>query len=131
MGEPRKTDVVLIVEDEPLIRMVGVCILQDEEFEVREAANADEAIAILEVEEVNLIFTDVHMPGSMDSLGLADYVQEQWPPIKIIITSGHGMRTAASLPFGAMFMPKPYDSGALTNCIRTMIARAESHQHAS
>jgi two-component system, response regulator PdtaR len=114
--------VVLIVEDEPLIRVVGVCILQDAGFEVREAASADEAVTILEAnDEIRLIFTDVHMPGSMDGLRLAHYVREPWPQVKIIVTSGYGKTTAASLPAGVMFMPKPYDSGALTRRIRAVM----------
>ena len=61
--------VVLIVEDEPLLRMVAADIVQDAGFETIEAAHADSAIAILEArKDIRIVFTDVHMPGSMDGL---------------------------------------------------------------
>ena len=81
--------VVLIVEDEPLVR-VGACnMIEDAGFEVIEAASADEAIRILESRsDIRVVFTDVHMPGTMDGLRLAHAVRGRWPPIKIIVTSG-------------------------------------------
>ena len=70
MGEPMRPSVaVLIVEDEPLIRMGTVYLLREADFEVHEAGSADAAIALLELhKEIRLIFTDVDMPGSMDGL---------------------------------------------------------------
>jgi CheY-like chemotaxis protein len=90
MEEPRRPSVaVLIVEDEPLIRLGAVYQIEDAGFEVYEADSADAAIALLEVhKEICLIFTDVDMPGSMDGLKLAHYVRGRWPPVKIIVTSG-------------------------------------------
>jgi CheY-like chemotaxis protein len=79
--------VVLIVEDEPLVRWSGLKMLEDADFEVIEAANADEAIRILESRnDIRVVFTDVQMPGSMDGLKLAHAVRNRWPPIKIIVT---------------------------------------------
>ena len=91
MREPKRPSAaVLIVEDEPLIRMGAVVLIEDAGFEVYEAGSADDAIALLEVhKEICLIFTDVDMPGSMDGLKLAHYVRGRWPPVKIIVTSGH------------------------------------------
>ena len=91
MGEPMRPSVaVLIVEDEPLIRMGTVYLIEDAGFEVYEGGSADAAIALLELhKEIRLIFTDVDMPGSMDGLKLAHYVRGRWPPVKIIVTSGH------------------------------------------
>ena len=124
MEEPRRPGVaVLIVEDEPLIRLGAVYQLEDAGFEVYEAGSADAAIALLEVhKEICLIFTDVDMPGSMDGLKLAHYVRGRWPPVKIIVTSGHVKVPEESLPSGALFMPKPYDSAVITHKIREMIA---------
>ena len=88
-----------------------------------EAGSADAAIALLELDaEIRLIFTDVNMPGSMDGLKLAHYVCGRWPPVKIIVTSGHVKFTEESLPAGALFMPKPYDSAAITHKIKEMVA---------
>ena len=124
MGEPMRPSVaVLIVEDEPLIRMGAVYIMEDAGFEVYEAGSADAAIALLELhKEIRLIFTDVDMPGSMDGLKLAHYVRGRWPPVKIIVTSGHVKVTEESLPAGALFMPKPYDPAEITNKVRELIA---------
>ena len=84
-----KRPVVLIVEDELLVRMDAMRAIETDGFEVVEANNADEAIAILEQRnDISLIFTDIDMPGSMDGLKLAHFVKDRWPPIKIIATSG-------------------------------------------
>lgn len=124
MGEPgRPSAAVLIVEDEPLIRMGAVSLIEDAGFEVYEAGSADAAIALLERhEEIRLIFTDVDMPGSMDGLKLAHYVRGRWPPVKIIVTSGHVKVTEESLPAGALFLPKPYEPAEITRRVREMLA---------
>ena len=124
MGEAeRQRAAVLIVEDEPLIRMGAVYLIEDAGFEVYEAASADAAIALLELhKEIRLIFTDVDMPGSMDGLKLAHYVRGRWPPVKIIVTSGHVKVAEESLPAGALFLPKPYDPAEITHKVREMIA---------
>jgi CheY-like chemotaxis protein len=116
--ESAKKAVVLIVEDEPLVRVGAVRMIEDAGFEVIEAANADEAIRILEIRrDIGVVFTDVQMPGSMDGLKLAHAVRDRWPPIKIIVTSGHVMPTEQNIPEGARFFAKPYNkeqiSGAL------------------
>jgi two-component system, response regulator PdtaR len=78
--------VILTVEDETLVSVFLGGILQDAGYRVIAAANADEAIAILEArEDVRILITDVNMPGSMDGLRLAAAVKDRWPPIKIII----------------------------------------------
>src|ERR1700677_2495023 len=123
MEEPgRPSAAVLIVEDEPLIRMGAVDLIENAGFEVYEAGSADAAIALLELhKEIRLIFTDVDMPGSMDGLKLAHYVRGRWPPVKIIITSGHIKVTEESLPAGAIFLPKPYDPTEIAHEVRELI----------
>ena len=119
----RPSAAVLIVEDEPLIRMGTVYLIEDAGFEVYEAGSADAAIALLELhKEIRLIVTDVDMPGSMDGLKLAHYVRGRWPPVKIIVTSGHVKVTEESLPSGALFIPKPYDPAEITHKIRELVA---------
>src|ERR1700721_2189757 len=96
--------VILIGDDETLIRLAAVQIAEDEGFDVVEAANADEAIEILEGrDDIRVIFTDIHMPGSMDGLKLARAVRDRWPPIKIIVKSGHEYPSEDDLPEGARF----------------------------
>ncbi|WP_426437262.1 response regulator transcription factor [Bradyrhizobium genosp. P] len=81
--------VVLIVEDEFLIRMNAVDMIEACGFHSADAKNADDAIAILEArDDVRVIFTDIQMPGSMDGLKLAAAVRDRWPSIAIIATSG-------------------------------------------
>jgi CheY-like chemotaxis protein len=118
-GDNKKIAAVLIVEDEPLIRLGAVKIIEDGRFEVIEAASADEAIRILECrDDIRVVFTDIHMPGSMDGLRLAHAVRNRWPPIKIIVTSGRDLATQVGLPEGARFFAKPYSPIQITDALR-------------
>ena len=90
-------------------------------FEVLEATNADEAIKILEsVSGLQLIFTDIDMPGSMNGLKLAAAVRGRWPPNSILATSGHFKMKAGDLPADARFIPKPYQPTQVINAIREL-----------
>jgi CheY-like chemotaxis protein len=109
--QPRASSrpVVLIVEDEFLIRMDAIDALGAAGYDVLDAGNADEAIAILEErDDVHVIFTDIDMPGSMDGLKLAHFVRDRWPPVKIVATSGHARIADTDLPEGGRFLQKPY-----------------------
>src|SRR6266436_304456 len=113
--------VVLIVEDEFLLRMDAVGIIAEAGFEVVEAANADQAIDILEARrDITVVFTDIQMPGSMDGLKLARAVRGRWPPIKIVATSGHVGVRETDLPEGGRFLPKPYSSTEVTGVLRDL-----------
>ena len=91
-------------------------------FAVYGASNADEAIALLESRsDIRAVFTDIHMPGSMDGLKLAHYVRGRSPPIKLIITSGHARPVAEDMPIGSVFVVKPYQLQKVTVDLRTMI----------
>jgi len=123
MREMSNPCAVLVVEDEPLVRMIAVELLRDAGLEVCEADRADGAIPVLEAhKEIRVIFTDVRMPGSMNGYALAHYVRGRWPSIKIIVTSGHTKVREDSLPPGAVFMPKPYDPALLPQRVKEMIA---------
>ena len=118
----RKRPVVLIVEDEFLVRMGTIAAVETAGFDVLEAGDSDEAIAILSVrDDIRLIFTDVHMPGSMDGLKLAHFVRDRWPPVKIIATSGRVRIAESDLPEGGRFLPKPYSAGEITATLRELI----------
>ena len=100
---------VLVVEDEQLIRMDAVDMVRDLGFEPIEAANADHAIAILESRsDIVAVFTDIQLPGSMDGLRLAAVVKDRWPPVALLVTSGHISPAPSALPEGARFISKPY-----------------------
>lgn len=114
---------VLVVEDEPLMRMDIVSALEDGGFLVFEAADADKAIVILEQHtEIRVMFTDIDMPGSMDGLKLAAAVRDRWPPIKIIVTSGHQHIRDEHLPVVGRFFSKPYDPDKVIGTIWEMVA---------
>jgi CheY-like chemotaxis protein len=113
--------VVLVVEDELLLRMDAVDMIAAAGFEVVEAGDADQAIEILEARrDITVIFTDIQMPGSMDGLKLARAVRGRWPPIKIIATSGRALLNETDLPEGGRFLPKPYSPGQITGVLREL-----------
>ena len=106
---PDQRIVVLVVEDEELIRMTAMAMVEDAGFEPIAASNADEAIRILESRnDIRAVFTDVQMPGSMDGIRLARVVRNRWPPVALIITSGQTNVAESELPTGGRFLPKPY-----------------------
>lgn len=110
---------VLVVEDDTLVRMHGTDILEDAGYDVLEAANADEALEILNGRrEVHLLFSDVDMPGSMNGLDLARLVHERWPHIHLLLTSGHHPVQLAELPERGKFVRKPWSSEVLVERIR-------------
>ncbi|HTB01098.1 MAG TPA: response regulator [Bradyrhizobium sp.] len=112
---------VLLVEDEFLLRMNAVEMIEEAGFDVVEAGNAAEAIAILESRsDIRVIFTDIQMPGSMDGLKLAAAVRGRWPPIKIIATSGRYVIREGDLPEGGVFLSKPYTSDRISIALREL-----------
>lgn len=114
---------VLVVEDETFTRIDAVEMLGEAGFDTVEAANADEAIQILERDpNIRLIFTDIDMPGSMNGLKLAAAVRERWPPVRIVATSGHFNVQAGDLPSDARFITKPYQPVQIVNAIRELLA---------
>jgi CheY-like chemotaxis protein len=120
-----KRSVVLVVEDDFLLRMDAVDAVRAAGFEPVEAGNADEALAILEVRpDIRLVFTDVQMPGSMDGLKLAKFVKDRWPPIKIFATSGLIHVREEDLPEGGRFLPKPYRPEQIVGTLRELIGSA-------
>jgi two-component system, response regulator PdtaR len=113
--------VVLIVEDEFLIRMDAVDMIRSAGFDVVETENADQTILILEERlDITIVFTDVQMPGSMDGLKLAAAVRSRWPPIRIVVTSGLAKVTSDNLPPGSRFLPKPYSATEIVGALREL-----------
>ena len=114
---------VLVVEDEMPIRLDIVCALEDAGFDVLEAANVAEAVAVLtDHAEIRAVFTDVDMPGSMDGLTLAATVYAQWPQTKIIVTSGHRSVKQSDLPVASRFVSKPYNPSTIVANLSEMLA---------
>jgi two-component system, response regulator PdtaR len=115
---PRPPIVLVVV----LLRMDAVDIVRNAGFEAIEAANADQAIAIIEADpDIHIVFTDVQMPGTMDGLRLARFIRDRWPPIKIVATSGRLRVVEEDLPKGSIFVPKPYSPAEIIRTLRELI----------
>ncbi|MBY2983609.1 response regulator [Rhizobium leguminosarum] len=110
--------VVLVVEDSTIIRMGAVDLVISAGYEALEACDADEAIGILESrDDVDLVFTDVQMPGTMDGIKLSHYINDRWPPVRLIVASGAAILEESNLPTGSRFFSKPYDSHAIIDAM--------------
>jgi CheY-like chemotaxis protein len=117
---------VLVVEDEVLIRMAAVDIIEEAGFTTIEAGNADAAIRILEQRpDVRLVFTDIAMPGSMDGLKLAHYIRERWPPIRLMVASGHMILAEDQVPAGVRYFAKPYAGHVIAHAVQQLMAEVD------
>lgn len=125
LDHPVVPTIVLIVEDEMLLRMRAVDMVEDAGFTPVEAVDADEAVAILESRsDIALLFTDIQMPGSMDGLKLAHAVRERWPLIKIILVSGQLKLANIDIPADSRFFGKPLEAREMISEIQDMIGHA-------
>ena len=122
MTKPDSPPIVLVVEDEMVLRMRAVDIVEDAGFTPIEAISADQAIEILESrDDISLLFTDVQMPGSMDGLKLAHATHARWPHIKIILVSGQIAVTDEDKPEDSKFFPKPLEIQHMISEIQEMV----------
>ena len=109
---------VLVVEDEPIIRMVAADALTDRGIMAWEAGDAGEALEVLgQHPRIGLVFTDVNMPGEMNGLGMAHEVTAVRPDVKVIVTSGAMTVADEDLPHAGTFLPKPYPTERLVNIV--------------
>lgn len=119
--------VVLVVEDSMLIRMGALDLVRSAGYEALEAADADAAIRIMESrDDIDLVFTDVQMPGTMDGVKLAHYIRDRWPPVKLIVASGATILEESSLPIGSSFFSKPYDDTLILDAMAQLISSDSS-----
>ena len=110
---------VLVVEDEFFCRLNAVNLVEAAGYKAIEASNADEAIAILESrKDIRIVFTDIDMPGSMDGLKLARAVRDRWPPIELILTSGHFDVPEDKIPERVLFFSKPYGDREIVSALQ-------------
>src|ERR1700722_19965188 len=123
MTSERTIPVILIVEDEALVRLSAVGMLEDAGFRMIEAVNSDKALELLAADsDVQLLFTDINLPGTIDGLALARQVHDRWPRIGIIIASARSMPQPRELPAGSHFHQKPYDADAVVRHARELTA---------
>jgi CheY-like chemotaxis protein len=126
LPRPLLQSTVLVVEDDEVLRMCAAEVVADAGFTPVEAANADEAVAILESRSgIALVFTDIQMPGSMDGLGLARTVHDRWPAIKIILVSGRVELSERERPVNSRFFQKPFAMKQMIEGLQDMIRPGE------
>jgi len=119
--------VVLLVEDEPLVRTLQVDILREADFWVLEAQDADEAFETLKArQDVRAVLTDVDMPGSLDGFEFARLVAQGWPHVGVLVISGKTAPEPGDLPPGAAFAAKPVRPADLVRSIRRLLGSAEA-----
>ncbi len=115
---------VLVVDDVPLVRLLVADYLRGCGLRVIEAANADEAILVLEAEvPIDVVFADINMPGRRDGFGLAQWVRESRPDIKVVLGSGGAgtVEKATALGHEGPIIAKPYDLPELERRLRALL----------
>lgn len=123
-AKPASVPVIIVAEDDALIRELVALALQEAGFDVVEAQNAMEALEAVEnlSPSVTALFSDIHMPGLLDGLGLAFHVRRRWPYLGIVLTSGRAMPTAMDLPERCRFLRKPFALDDMVSCLRTVLS---------
>jgi CheY-like chemotaxis protein len=115
--------VILVVEDEALVRLAAVGMLKDAGFRIIEAMNGDHAFKLLTADsDVQLLFTDVTMPGTIDGFALARRVRDRWPHIAIMVASAKRAPQSEDLPVGSRFEQKPYSPEVVVKHARELTA---------
>lgn len=124
MCQAADSQTILVVEDEPLIRMCAVAILQDAGYRVLEAQNSAEALDVLsQHSEISIMVTDVHMPGHMDGLALVTWVQINNPSIRAIVVSGNATAAQAGKAGAFGFVAKPYMPDTILKAVHDTVLR--------
>jgi two-component system, response regulator PdtaR len=127
LSDPKPLGVILLVEDEPLVRLVVADILMEAQFRVIEAADAEEALRVLKAEvDVDVVLSDVEMPPGMNGYDLARQVHKNWPSMGILVASGREWPRAHDLPPGAVFLAKPYSHATLLSHVLAATEKAQA-----
>lgn len=113
--------VVLVVEDQPVLRMSAVDLVECLGFEAVEACDADDAVRILESRlDIRVVFADLDMPGGFDGMKLAAAIRRRWPPVEIIMTSVKRRPRSEDMPTRGVFFPKPYRPAEVAEAMQRM-----------
>jgi CheY-like chemotaxis protein len=116
---------VLVVDDDFLVRMNAVFLLEEAGFDTLQAGTADEAIRLLETRsDIKVVFTDINMPGSMDGLALAHAIRHRWPPVELVVTSGYARVRDEDMPERGLFLGKPYQPAELVRMVQSLSGQA-------
>jgi len=123
---PKNTETVLVVDDEVLIRMTISQYLRDCGYRVIEAVSADEAMLVLRSEDllVDIVFSDIEMPGSMDGFGLAQWIRSNNPDVDVVLagTPASAAAKAGDLCQSGPHLAKPYDPQLVHDRIKRLLA---------
>ena len=119
---PKDRSLVMVVEDEVIIRLMLAQTLRDAGYNVIETSNADEALIVFEATLPDIIVTDVHMPGSVDGMGLCSTVHTIYPKLPVIIVSAYPNSNTAEIDPYTKFLPKPYSVVHLVEVIQTQLS---------
>jgi DNA-binding NtrC family response regulator len=127
LSDPKPLGVILLVEDEPLVRLVAADILMEAHFRVIEAADAEEALTVLRADvDVDVVLSDVEMPPGMNGYELAWQIHRNWPWMGILMSSGREWPRANDLPPGAAFLAKPYSYATLVSHVMAAAEKAQA-----
>ena len=120
-AKPASAPVIVVVDDDALIRELVAVAFQDVGFDVIEARDAAEALEVLEFSpSVAALFSDINMPGSLDGLGLASHARRRWPHLGIVLASGRAR--PLDLPERCSFLSKPYALADIVMCVRSVLS---------
>jgi CheY-like chemotaxis protein len=112
---------ILVVDDEVLIRVFMRDVFEEAGFKTREAANGDEALELLNVEEFAAVVSDIEMPGKTTGLDLARVIDSRWPRTAIVLVSGRQLPSLSRMPAKARFIAKPWQTDVLVQTVREII----------
>ncbi len=125
MAQQTGTGKVLVVDDEPFVRMLVADVLDEAGFEVVEASDARTALKRLELAaDVQVLFTDINMPPGMNGLELAEQVHQRWPTVGLVISSGYERPSNQQIADGSVFVPKPFRPEDIINAVRRVAGAA-------
>ena len=115
--------VVLVIEDEPIMRMMALDLVEDAGFEAVEASSPDDAVRLLEARpDIRIVFSDIDLGVGTDGLKLARAIRDRWPPVEIVMTSGKVRPGAHDLPVRGRFFEKPYRRDEVTAALLELAA---------
>jgi DNA-binding NtrC family response regulator len=127
VSDQQSLGVVLLVEDQPLVRLMTADLLLEANFRVIEAADAEEALRVLKAEvEVDVLLSDVEMPPGINGYDLAGQVHQHWPWVEILIMSGREWPRESDLPPGAAFLAKPFSNASLLSHVEAAAKKAQA-----
>jgi len=117
---PSEKPTVLVIENEPIIRMETVQMLHGAGYAVRDVSNTDDAMTLLEDHDgIRAVFTEIRVPGRLDGMNLARAIAGRWPGIRLVVTSS--VPKTASFPDDWRYVPKPYDGAQIAATLCSLL----------